>query len=214
MSIFVASVGVPLPIGLVLLASGAFAALGDFDLVLLIVIASTASVAGDSVGYWIGRRIGHNILLWLKQERSFSLISPQAVTRSQIYFQRRGGWAIFLSRFLFSGLGGVINLLSGAEVYPYRRFLLYDACGEVIGAILPLTLGFIFGASWEEVGDISATVSLFILTLIAALYFTHRLIRMIHRMKSSSAREDVNHLSGGTFNILEREQEKTDSLPP
>ena len=48
LSIFVAAVGLPLPIGLVLLAAGAFAALGDFNVIVLALIATSASVAGNS----------------------------------------------------------------------------------------------------------------------------------------------------------------------
>ena len=55
LAVFVASAGVPLPIVLVLLAAGAFAALGDFNLVILAITATSAAVCGDSVGYWIGR---------------------------------------------------------------------------------------------------------------------------------------------------------------
>ncbi len=45
--------GIPLPIGLILLGAGAFAALGDFDIVLLTLVAVTASACGDSMGYLI-----------------------------------------------------------------------------------------------------------------------------------------------------------------
>src|SRR2546430_12335836 len=47
-----------------------------------------------------------------------------------------------------------LNLLSGSELYPYRYFLLFDSSGEALGAIIPLSLGYVFGASWEAVGDV------------------------------------------------------------
>lgn len=193
LSVFVASVGVPLPIGLLLLAAGAFAALGDFDIVLLTVVAVIASICGDSVGYLIGRRLGHKVLLWLAGR----LLPAERIKRSQEYFKRRGAWAIFLSRFLFSAFGGVVNLLAGTEEYPYRRFLLYDATGETIGALLPLSLGYVFGVSWEAVGDILGGVSLFALGLLFTTYLTVRLIRMIRQRAST-------HLA---------KEESLDSLP-
>ena len=177
LSVFVASLGVPLPIGLMLLASGAFAALGDFDIVLLTVVAITASICGDSVGYLIGRRLGYKVLIWLAGR----LLPAERIKRSQEYFKRRGAWAIFLSRFLFSAFGGVVNLLAGTEEYPYRRFLLYDATGETVGALLPLSLGYVFGVSWEAVGDILGAVSLFALGFLFTTYLFVRLIRMIRQ---------------------------------
>jgi membrane-associated protein len=174
LSIFVASMGVPLPIGLVLLAAGAFAALGNFDVVLLTIVAVTASTCGDSVGYLIGRLLGHRVLVWLAGR----LIPAEQIKRSQAYFKRRGAWAIFLSRFLFSAFGGVVNLLAGTEEYPYRRFLIFDVTGETIGALLSLLLGYVFGVSWEAVGDILGAISLFALASLFTIYLFVRLIKM------------------------------------
>jgi len=140
--IFIAAVGLPLPASLVLLAAGAFAAPGGFNIALLIGITITAASCGDSVGYFIGRCWGSKTLHRLGQPRRLQLISPRSITHSRHYFKCKGGWAIFFSRFLFSALGGVINLLAGAERYPYRRFLLYDVTGETLGAVIPLSLGY------------------------------------------------------------------------
>ena len=48
--VFVAAVGIPIPITLLLLAAGAFAALGDFNIVLLFIISYSALVCGDKIG--------------------------------------------------------------------------------------------------------------------------------------------------------------------
>jgi membrane-associated protein len=142
LTIFIAAVGVPLPVGLLLLAVGAFAGDGDFHIVLLIGITITASSCGDNVGYFIGRRWGSRTLNWLVQPRRLHPVSSRSITKAHLYFKRRGGWAIFFSRFLFSALGSMMNLTAGAERYPYRRFLLYDVTGEALGAVIPLSLGY------------------------------------------------------------------------
>jgi membrane-associated protein len=200
LSVFVASVGIPLPIGLMLLAAGAFAALGDFDIALLTVMAVTASICGDSVGYLIGRRLGHKVLLWLAGR----LLPAERIKRSQQYFKRRGAWAIFFSRFLFSAFGGIVNLLAGTEEYPYRRFLLYDATGEIVGALLPLSLGYVFGVSWEAIGDILGAVSLFALGILFTVYLFVRLIKMIRQRTSANlAKEESLDLLAGISVKLE-----------
>ncbi len=58
LTVFIAAIGLPLPTSLVLLAAGAFAAHGDFNIALLIGIIITASSCGDNVGYFIGRSWG------------------------------------------------------------------------------------------------------------------------------------------------------------
>jgi len=213
LGVFVAAIGVPLPITLVLLAAGAFAALGDFNIILLAIIAIMASVGGDSAGYLLGKQLGARLITWLEVERTLYVVSPLAITRSRTYFHRHGAWAIFLSRFLISALGGAINLLAGAEIYPYRRFLLYDACGETIGALLPLSFGYVFGASWEAVGDVLGNVSLFLVTLLIVVYLIQRLLRMVRRAKVAKAAH-ARHLEDNRKILEGFAHESPDHLPP
>src|SRR5258708_31236035 len=126
-SVFIAAAGVPLPISLVLLAAGAFSALGEFNFVLLFVLAFSALVCGDNDGYLIGRHWGSRGLDWLEHPgKRNRFIPPRTVERSRNYFRQQGGWAIFLSRFIFSAFCGVINLLACSELYPYRYFVFSD----------------------------------------------------------------------------------------
>ncbi|MGZ3617108.1 MAG: DedA family protein [Ktedonobacteraceae bacterium] len=187
-TVYVAAVGIPIPITLLLLAAGAFAALGDFNLALLFVISFSALVCGDNTGYWIGRIWGSRALNWIERSKRWNrLIPPQRIVQSRQYFRRRGGWAIFLSRFLFSALGGIINLLSGSELYPYRYFLLFDTPGEALGAIIPLMLGYVFGASWEAVGDVLGYSSFLILSLLIVIILVSRLIKNARILKQAKA---------------------------
>ena len=189
LSIFIGAIGIPLPNSLVLLAAGAFAALGEFNFALLAVVAISAFVAGDNTSYWIGRRWGSKVLHWMERR----LIKPQTLERSRVYFERLGGWAIFSSRFLVSALGGAINLLAGAEMYPYKRFVLYDIAGETLGALLPLTLGYIFGASWDAVGDLLGSFSFFILALLVALVLGYQTLRLFRRMRRTALAKRAAH---------------------
>ncbi len=187
-SIFIAAVGVPLPVSLVLLAAGAFAALGNFNLILLALISISASVAGDNVGYGIGRLWGSKVADWLEHSKlGRRFLKPDSVARSRLYFKKRGGWAIFFSRFLVAALGGIVNLLAGTELYPYRYFLLFDIGGETLGALIPLLLGFAFGASWDAVGDILGTSSLLVLGLLLVIYLFLRLVRYARGVQKTGA---------------------------
>jgi membrane-associated protein len=195
-SIFIAAVGAPLPVALVLLASGAFAALGDFNVFILALVSISASVAGDNIGYLVGRKWGSRALDWLGRSRfGKRLFSPRSIERSRAYFNRRGGWAVFLTRFLIAALGGITNLIAGSELFPYRTFLACDIGGEVIGAVLPLSLGFVFGTSWEDVGDILSQFSLLFLALLVAIILFLRLLRYARNLKRLEASNDTEELA-------------------
>ena len=206
LSVFIGALGIPLPNSLVLLAAGAFAALGNFNFAALMVVAVSAFVAGDNASYWIGRRWGSKVLHWI----SGRLIKPHTLERSRVYFERLGGWAIFSSRFLVSALGGAINLLAGAELYPYKRFVLYDIAGETLGALLPLTLGYIFGASWDAVGDLLGSFSLFIVALLVALVLGYQTLRLFRRMhKIAKTKRAINQQKA----IYEKQLDVSTVLP-
>ena len=178
-------------------------------------LATTASVAGDSTGYLIGRRYGSKVFHWLEHQQRFRFIKPEVVIRSRLYFQKRGGWAILLSRFLFSAFGSPINLLAGAELYPYRHFLLYDAIGEAIGVSLPLVVGFAFSASWEEAGEIMSTVTLLILALLVTIYLVVYLFILIKRTRKKRLARSAESQKSSPMGIrtLDFSKEGGDTLP-
>jgi membrane-associated protein len=191
---FVAAVGAPLPVALVLLAAGAFSAQGDFNVVVLAAVTTSAMVAGDCTGYLVGRLWGTKVLEWLPYSRvGKHFITPKAIEHSRLFFRQRGGWAIFLTRFLLSALGSVTNLVAGAESFPARTFVLFTVSGEALGAVIPLALGFIAGASWEAIGDLLGDASLVALGVLCVGVFTRRLLLDLHRDKArrnkQSARE-------------------------
>jgi membrane-associated protein len=201
--VYVAAVGIPIPITLLLLAAGAFAALGDFNLILLFIISFSALICGDNTGYWVGRIWGSRVLNWIERSKRWNLlIPPRRIAQSRQYFRYRGGWAIFLSRFLFSALGGVINLLSGSELYPYRYFLPFDSSGEALGAIIPLMLGYIFGASWEAIGDVLGYSSFLILSLLVVIVLVSRLIKNARILKQANA-TNISHVDITESNLEE-----------
>ncbi len=71
-TVFVAAVGIPIPITLLLLAAGAFAALGDFNFVLLFILSLSALICGDNTGYWIGRIWGSRVLNWIERSKKWN----------------------------------------------------------------------------------------------------------------------------------------------
>ena len=187
LTIFVASAGFPIPSALVLLAAGAFAQAGDFNIFLLALLAITAAVSGDSTGYYIGRRWGTKVIDWLETSKWNHFISASTIERGRARFKRQAAWAVFLTRFLFPALGGVVNLLAGADPFPYRYFLPCDIAGEILSAVIPLSLGFAFGASWEAVGDVLGSFSILALALLVAIFLTIYLMRTARHTKAEES---------------------------
>ncbi len=186
LTVFVAAAGIPLSGTLLLFASGAFAALGDFNIIILFPIALSAAVMGDNLGYLVGRRVGVPLLHWFERQKRFRLITPETLEKSRVYFRRRAAWTVFITRFLLVALGGPINLVAGLEQYPYSRFLLWDICGQVLGALIPLGLGYIFAQSWEEVAGIFGAISGLLLAFLVAIILVVVLVRNVRQKRRAT----------------------------
>ncbi len=181
--VFLAAAGVPISGSLLLFAAGAFAALDDFSIFILFPVALSAAVLGDNLGYFIGRRVGLALIGWLEGQKRFRFITPQAMERGRMYFRRRAGWTIFITRFLIVVLGGPVNIVAGLELYPYPNFLFWDISGQILSVIISLGLGFIFARSWEEVAAVFGSLSSFALALLVVLFLFTRLMRSIRQRR-------------------------------
>ncbi len=195
--VFVAAAGAPISGSLLLFAAGAFAAFGDFNIVILFLVALSATVMGDNLGYYIGRKVGSPLLAWFERQTRFRLFSPETLARGLEYFRRRTGWAVFITRFLIVVLGGAINFLAGIEQYSYRKFLFWDITGQFLGAVITLGLGYISGESWDEVAGLFGAFSTFLLAFLVASAIAVVVIRKVRqrqRARAVAVELKLNHL--------------------
>lgn len=187
--VFCAAAGAPISGSLLLFAAGAFATLDDFNIFILFPVALSAAVLGDNLGYFIGRRVGLALIGWIEKKKRFRFITPQAMERGRIYFRRRAGWTIFITRFLIVVLGGPVNIIAGLELYPYPNFLFWDISGQILSVAISLGLGFIFARSWEEVAAVFGSLSSLALALLVALFFFSMLMRRIRQRRLARSAE-------------------------
>jgi membrane protein DedA with SNARE-associated domain len=133
---FLACLMLPVPASMLMLAAGGFAAAGDLSLSASAAAALAGATAGDQVGYLLGRSGAAG--LGLRPGRG------GAMARATEMLARRGGLAVFLSRWLVSALGPYVNLAAGAAAMPWRRFTLWAVTGEAVWVGLYLGLGYQF----------------------------------------------------------------------
>lgn len=145
----------PMPSSLMMMAGGAFAAAGDLVLWQVCLGAFAGAVAGDQAGYVLARHWGGDrFWAWLRGRKA----SARLLAQAEALLDKRGGWAVYLTRWLFSPLGPYVNLIAGATRMPWRRFLLADLAGEATWVTVYVTLGYVFGSQIEELSDTLGSV--------------------------------------------------------
>ncbi len=167
----IAAIGVPVPVTLLLIVTGSLAAQGSINVWLAIVIASAGSVAGDQIGFAVGRWGGKKLIA------KFSRLLGDAERIKKLDARARswGGAGVFFSRWLVTPLGPWINLASGAADYSWLRFTLWDILGESFGAVLFIWLGHVFSDRVQEVGAIFGDVTWAIVGVLATAFLGWRL---------------------------------------
>ncbi|HEU0051124.1 MAG TPA: DedA family protein, partial [Patescibacteria group bacterium] len=128
-----------LPGDSLLFAAGTFAALHSLSLWILFLILVFAAILGDTINYWIGRTIGHRIV-----ESRTRWISQKGMERTNLFFAKHGGLAIFLGRFV-PIIRTFIPFIAGFGSMKYRRFLAFNVIGGTLWVSLFLFGGFLFG---------------------------------------------------------------------
>ena len=116
--------------------------------VILTLVVIVGALIGESIGFWLGRWLGPHIRVsWLGRR-----IGEHNWVRAENYLERRGGIAIFLSRFL-PVLHSLVPLTVGMSEYPYRRFLAWTAPACVLWATAYVSVTSLAAGSFRELVD-------------------------------------------------------------
>jgi membrane-associated protein len=177
----VAAVGAPLPTSLLLIAAGAFAEDGQLNYWAVVGVATTAAVFGDHIGYGLGRWGGRRYVLRM----SSWLGGEQRIDQAEVVAARYGGIGVFLSRWLLSALGPVVNLTSGIARYDLRRFSFYDISGELVWVVSYTTIGRLFSDRVQDLADLMGDISGLLLGLFLLIGLGWLLWRSLHQRRNS-----------------------------
>jgi membrane-associated protein len=131
-----------LPGDSLLFATGALAAVdtsGTLNAPLLSVLLGVAAVLGNSVNYAIGRFIGPAAF-----SGRYRLLKVEYLQRTEAFFVRYGGLAIFLSRFM-PIIRTFMPFVAGIGHMPYARFQGYNIVGGFCWVLLFIWGGYLFG---------------------------------------------------------------------
>jgi membrane-associated protein len=175
-------VGVVLPGETALLVAGFAAHEGIISLVPMIVIAIVCAIAGDSVGYEVGRAIGPR----LQQSRLGRFVGEPRWQAGEEFLNRHGGKAVLLGRGT-ALLRALVPGLAGMARMPYlRTFLPWNAVGGILWGGACVTLGYVFAASLHRVAQYLAWGPVPIVVLVAAVV----VVREVRRRRRDRSTPD------------------------
>ncbi len=129
-----------------LFTAGFLASQGYFDIKILIAGCFIAAVAGDSIGYLIGKNLGPKI--FTKDNSIF--FNKKYLEKAQKFYDKHGGKTIILARFV-PVIRAFAPVIAGAGQMDYKRFVIFNLVGACLWAICVTFAGFYLGSKIPDV---------------------------------------------------------------
>lgn len=172
-----------LPGDSLLVTAGLLASQGYFDIRILVTLLVFAAIAGDSVGYWFGYKIGPKIF---KRDDSL-LFNKKHLTDANNFYKKHGGKTIILARFM-PFIRTFAPIVAGVGKMEYAKFLSFNIFGGLFWVTSMSLIGYYLGNSIDNIDK-------YLLPVIGLIIFASVLPGLIHK------RREIIQL---TFRFLKR----------
>jgi len=175
--IFFEDFGVPLPGETMLIAASLYAGAGHLNIFLVGLIAFLAAIAGDNVGYVIGRFGGRELV---ERYGKLVFLTGDRLDRAEAFFARHGGKIVVIARFV-EGLRQLNGIIAGVAGMHWLRFVMFNAIGAALWVGVWTSLGYLAGNHVETI----ARYFTFIAVGVAAIFVAFVTWHVMHRRRRS-----------------------------
>jgi membrane protein DedA with SNARE-associated domain len=135
------SMGIPSPGETALVAAAVLASQGKLQIWLVIVIGICSAIIGDNIGYWLGRKIGREVL---EAPGPFHRRRMLLIRTGDRFFQKHGGKAVLLARWV-ALIRVAAAWLAGINHMPVKHFFFWNALGGITWGITYGLVGYYGG---------------------------------------------------------------------
>ena len=121
---------IPVPSELVVAPAAYYAAGGNLNVVLVVLVATIGADLGASINYVVARYVGRPVVYKFANSKwgHMCLLNEEKVKKSEEYFDKHGVAATLTGR-LIPGIRHLISLPAGLTKMNYWKFLLYTTIG-------------------------------------------------------------------------------------
>lgn len=171
-----------LPGDTLLFAAGIFAnqpaGKPGFNIGILLLVLTLAPLCGDSVNYFLGRRLGPRIF----RNPNSKLLNPNNLVKTQEFFEKHGGKAVIIARWI-PVIRTFAPFVAGMGAMGYKKFVGFSALGAVIWVWICVGAGYFFGGiPWVKANFEVAMLVMFLVTALPVVFETVK-----HRRQAAQA---------------------------
>jgi len=169
-----------LPTGFVaVISAGAIA--GNFGiLAIMILVSALGAIAGDILAYGIARKFSF-LSEKLKRYKFYAKGEPKA----RRLLSKYEFFSVFITRFLFIGIGTVVSYISGFEKLNKKKYIAGVVLGEILFAAIFTIIGYAFRLVWSDLVGVLNSLMVTLTALVIAVMLLFIVIRKHRKNKKA-----------------------------
>lgn len=181
---FLENVFPPIPSELIMPMAGFSSAMGDMNIVAVIIAGTLGSVLGALPLYYLGTMFDEQHLHKLAEKYGkYLLIKPSDITNATNWFNKHGKAVVFFGR-MIPAIRSLISIPAGMNRMPILPFLVLTTLGSAIWTTLLAYAGYVLGANYEQVAEFIAPISTAVGVAVAVGVVLFVIIRLSRRPSS------------------------------
>ena len=138
--------GLPIPDELLMSFVGFLIYRGELGFAAALVVAFAGTCCGITVGYLLGRLLGHPLL---EKHAGRIRLDPDRIHRAEELYKRYGSFALSIGYFI-PGFRHMAAIFAGASLMRYGRFAFFAYLGALVWALTFISLGYFLGEQWTR----------------------------------------------------------------
>ncbi|MCG3172329.1 MAG: hypothetical protein GMKNLPBB_00479 [Myxococcota bacterium] len=201
LTLLACGLGLPMPEDIVLFYGGYHVWKGSITLVNTIVVAMVGVLAGDSIIFFFGGRVGkrlrasgggEGVASITRQQAGFfgRFLTPERMNKIWNWFGKYGNKVVFFGRFA-AGMRAPLFFSAGLSGMSYARFIFYDGMAALISVPALIYLSYYFGEHIDRARELLLTSKKWAAGAIALFLLIYGLRWWWKRRKARQAAENT-----------------------
>jgi len=160
-------VGLFLPGDTLLLSAGVLAATGKLDIVTLTIVITIAAIAGDNVGFFIGKHLGPRLF----RKKDGVIFRKEYIDKAEKFYEKYGARAMLVEHFI-PIIRSFAPVTAGAGKMNYGLFFVCNTIGDIAWAVSFTLFGFFVGSKIPHIDKYiePAILAVILVFTVPALY--------------------------------------------
>ncbi len=141
------SMGIPSPGETALVLAAVLASQGKLQIWLVLLIGISSAIVGDNIGYWLGRKLGRDVL---EADGPFLQRRRRLIAAGDAYFKKHGSKTVFFGRWI-ALIRVATAWLAGINEMKFSHFFAWNAFGGITWGLTFGLVGYYGGSSAAHV---------------------------------------------------------------